>query len=220
MTMPEDPLLERLRRLPRPALDDVASARTLARAETAFAASPGRTEAAAARSRFSRWSVPATLALWGALYAAGAVREIGRLFPASPEPAVAANHRGLSRSTARDLAARDCDARAQFMLNPINKASASTTATTIIMPPLLDALPAAGPSAAVAVWSEVSSDMDPSMQMVVCGTRTLNESEAYVRGGPRHDRGADGGATGACADSVARARTAGMGVATKRSVRL
>src|SRR4029078_11393043 len=56
-----------------------------------------------------------------------------------------------------------------------HKTSATTTATTIITPPLLDALPATGPSATVTVWSEVSSDMDPSMQMVVCGTQTWNE---------------------------------------------
>jgi hypothetical protein len=171
MTTPDDPLLERLRRLPRPALDDVASARTQAQAEAAFAASSPRTTAAP-RARFSRWSVPAALALWGVLYAAGAVREIGRLFPAATaEPAVALRHRGSS-----ELAARDFPERAQFMLNTISKTSASTTATTIIAPPLLDALPATGPSAVVAVWSEVSSDMDPSMQMVVCGTQTLNEA--------------------------------------------
>jgi hypothetical protein len=165
MTTPDDPLLERLRRLPRPALDDVASARTLARAETAFAASSTRTTAAP-RSRFSRWSVPAALALWGVLYAAGALREIGRLFPASTaEPAVALRHRGPS----------DYE-RAQFMLNAISKASASTTTTMIIVPPLPDGLPAPDPSAAVSVWSDVYSDMDPSMQMVVCGTRTLNEA--------------------------------------------
>jgi len=177
MTTPDDPLLERLRRLPRPALDDVASSRTLARAEAAFAAAPPRIEVAA-RARFARWSVPAALALWGVLYAAGAVREIGRLFPAAPasEPAVAARHRGQSDFAASDFAARDFAARAQFMLNAINKASASTTATMIIVPPLPDALPAAGVSVAVPVWSEVSSDMDPSMQMVVCGARTLNEA--------------------------------------------
>jgi hypothetical protein len=171
MKTPDDPLLERLRRLPRPALDDVASARTLGRAEAAFVAAPARTDSAA-RAVFSGWSVPAALALWGALYAAGAVREIGRLFPGAPAaaPAVAARHRGPSV-----FAARDFDARAQFMLNAINKASASTTATMIIVPPLPDALPAAV-SAAVPVWSEVSSDMEPSMQMVVCGTRTLNEA--------------------------------------------
>jgi hypothetical protein len=166
MTTPDDPLLDRLRRLPRPALGDVASARALAQAEAAFVASSTRT-AAARRSRFSRWSVPAALALWGVLYAAGAVREIGRLFPASTaEPAVAVNHRGRS----------DLVPRAQFMLNAISKTSASTTATTIITPPLRDVLPATGPSAVVTVWSEVSSDMDPSMQMVVCGTQTLNEA--------------------------------------------
>jgi hypothetical protein len=174
MTTPDDPLLERLRRLPRPALDDVASARALARAEAAFAASPARTTAR--RSRFSRWAVPVALALWGILYAAGAVREIGRLFPAAAEPAVAVNHRGPSDSAARDSAARDSAARAQFMLNAINKASATTTAMMTIVPPLRDGLPAPDPSAAVSVWSDVYSDMDPSMQMVVCGSRTLNEA--------------------------------------------
>jgi hypothetical protein len=174
MTTP-DPLLERLRRLRRPALDDVAAARSLARAEAAFAAAPPRTENAP-RSHLARWtrgSIPAALALWGVLYAFGAVREIGRLFPGAPagEPAVALRHRGSF-----DLAARDFGGRVQFMLNTINKASASTTATTIITPPLPDALPVAAPAAAGAVWSEVSSDMDPSMQMVVCGSRTLNEA--------------------------------------------
>lgn len=81
--MTNDPLLERLRRLPGPRLDDVTSARTLARAEAAFSAAP------AAR----RWLVPAALAAWALLYAWGALREIGRLFPATARagrPAVAA----------------------------------------------------------------------------------------------------------------------------------
>lgn len=211
MTTPDDPLLERLRRLPRPALDDVASARTLTRAEAAFAASPARTGATAARSRFSRWSVPAALALWGVLYAAGAVREIGRLFPASTaEPAVALHHRGPS-----DLSARDSAARAQFMLNATNKASASTTATTIIIPPLPDVLPAAGPSAAATVWSEVSSDMDPSMQMVVCGTRTLNEARLTF-GADRDTIAAPTAAPPARAPIPSRAR-APSGGASRRS---
>jgi len=93
MTTP-DPLLERLRRLARPTLNDVAAARTLARAEAEFV-SAGRAPAA----RRVRWTVPAALALWGALYSWGAVRELGRLFPAAPAtPAVAANHRGPSGS--------------------------------------------------------------------------------------------------------------------------
>jgi len=205
MTTPDDPLLERLRRLPRPALDDLASARTLAQAEAAFAAPPARA-AAAPRSRFSRWSVPAALALWGVLYAAGAVREIGRLFPASAgEPAVAVNHRGRS----------DFNARAQFMLNAISKTSASTTATTIITPPLLDALPATGPSATVTVWSEVSSDMDPSMQMVVCGTQTLNEARLTF-GADRDTFAAPTAASTARAPIRSRAR-APSGWASRRS---
>ena len=79
MTTP-DPLLERLRRLPRGQIDDVAAARTLARAEAAF------TSAHAARQsplgRLAASLVPAALGLWGLLYAGGAVREISRLFPA------------------------------------------------------------------------------------------------------------------------------------------
>src|SRR4029450_3077384 len=65
MTTP-DPLLERLRQLPRPALDDVAAARTLARAEAAFASD--RDAGPVGRGRFSpprraRAFVPAAPAL-------------------------------------------------------------------------------------------------------------------------------------------------------------
>ena len=81
MTTP-DPLLERLRRLPRAPLDDVAAARTLARAEAAFASADTMPRAATRdRACVTRAWVPAALALWGALYAWGAVRELGRLFP-------------------------------------------------------------------------------------------------------------------------------------------
>ena len=119
MTTP-DPLLERLRQLPRPAPDDIASARTLARAEAAFAAARN-----VARPRVG-WSVPAALALWGALYVVGAARELTRLYPTSAEakPAVAANHRGPS--VGGD----------QFMLNAISNVSARTMATMTIVPPL------------------------------------------------------------------------------------
>lgn len=99
-----DPLFERLRRLPRPAADDLAAARTLARAEAAFAAAhPTRSTARA------RWSLPFALALWGALYLWGAVRELGRLFPSEKRavaPAVALNHRPL---TSRRELARSAD---------------------------------------------------------------------------------------------------------------
>jgi len=226
MTTP-DPLLERLRRLPRPALDDVAAARTLARAETAFAAPQVDT-----RPRRARMWVPAALALWGALYAFGAVRELGRLYAASPEkPAVAINHRGpagLTRgeppSFARRVPSRGVrdplrvpsPINGQFMLNAISNASARTTTTTTIVPPLPDTLRATSRSNAVPVCSDVSSDMDPSMQVVACDTRTRKNVQA--RGGPRHVRGADGGATGARATSAARASSDGSDFATKRSV--
>jgi hypothetical protein len=107
MTTPDDPLLARLSRLPRPRLDDLTGARTLARAEAAFAS------AAVARRPSRRWPVPAALALWGLLYCWGAVREIGRLYPAdrAAKPAVAANHRGPAGVVADD---------AQFMLNAIS----------------------------------------------------------------------------------------------------
>ena len=105
MTTP-DPLLERLRQLPRPAPDDIAAARTLARAEAAFVSARN-----APRARLVGASVPAALALWAALYVWGAVGELGRLFPATPaKPAVAVNHRGPSVQMA-----------AQFMLNAISK---------------------------------------------------------------------------------------------------
>ena len=116
MTTP-DPLLERLRQLPRPAPDDIGAARTLARAEAAFASVPS-----APPARLARVSVPATLALWAALYVWGAINELGRLFPAAPaKPAVAANHRGPSGSD-----------RAQFMLNAISNTSVRTTMTMTI----------------------------------------------------------------------------------------
>lgn len=83
MTTPEpDPVLQRLRALPRPVQDQISAARTLARAEAAFAAAPPVKSATR-----SRWPVPAALALWAALYVWGAVRELGRLFPAANPPA-------------------------------------------------------------------------------------------------------------------------------------
>ena len=153
MTTP-DPLLERLRQLPRPAPDDIASARTLARAEAAFAAARN-----VARPRVG-WSVPAALALWGALYVVGAARELTRLYPTSAEakPAVAANHRGPS--VGGD----------QFMLNAISNVSARTMATMTIVPPLPDTLRATSLSSVVPLCPDVSSDMDPSMQVVACDT--------------------------------------------------
>lgn len=165
MTTP-DPLLERLRRLPRAPLDDVAAARTLARAESAFASANtkagGRSHIATTTGWLTRAWVPAALALWGTLYAWGAVRELGRLFPAAPaQPAVAANHRGP------DGFATD----GQFMLNAISKARAMTTATMTIVPLRPDTFRATSLSVAVPVCSEVSSDMDPSMQVVACDTR-------------------------------------------------
>jgi len=102
MTTPGDPLLERLRRLQGPQLDDVTAARTLARAEAAFASASDAHAGAPARR--ARWPVPAALALWGALYFWGAVREMGRLFPAerTARSAVAAEilRQGARRSPA------------------------------------------------------------------------------------------------------------------------
>ncbi len=199
MTTP-DPLLERLRQLPRPALDDVAAARTMARAEAAFAAPPAET-----RPRRARAWLPAALALWGALYAFGAVRELSRIYPASTaQPAAAMNHRGPANF------------HPQFMLKATSNASARTTIITTIVPPRPDTLRATSRSNAVPVCSDVSSDMDPSMQVVACDTRTQKDVQA--RGGPRHVRGADGGATGARATSAARASSDGTDVATRRSV--
>ena len=74
--MTKDSLLERLGQLPRPALDDVASARALARAESAYAAGAPR------RRDRGRWLVPAALVLWGGLYLVGATRELRRRYPA------------------------------------------------------------------------------------------------------------------------------------------
>ena len=197
-----DPLLERLRQLPRPALDDVAAARTQARAETAFGAPQVEP-----RPRRARAWIPAALALWGALYAFGAVRELGRIYPASTaQPAVAVNHRGPA----------NFDDLSQFMLKATSNASARTTIITTIVPPRPDTLRATSRSNAVPVCSDVSSDMDPSMQVVACDTRTRMNVQA--RGGPRHVRGADGGATGARATSAARASSDGSDFATKRSV--
>ena len=205
MTTP-DPLLERLSQLPRARLDDVASARTLARAEAAYTSAHA---AVAGRSRVARRSIPLALALWGAVYAFGAVRQLGRLFAsgAGAAPAVASCHRGAS----------DCHAGLQFMLNAINKTSARTTTTMTIAPPFPATLWAISRSTALPVWSDLSSDMEPSMQ-IVC-LRYPNATRSYVvRGGPRHDRGAEGGAVGVRATAIARASTDGPGAATKRSV--
>ena len=133
MTTP-DPLLERLRQLPRPAPDDIAAARTLARAEAAFVSARN-----APRARLVGASVPAALALWAVLYVWGAVGELGRLFPAAPaKPAVAVNHRGPSGANG-----------GQFMLNAISNASARTMATMTIAPPFPDTLRATSLSSAV-----------------------------------------------------------------------
>ena len=202
MTTP-DPLLERLRRLPRPTLDDVAAARTLARAEATFASAPARRAEAATRSGWARWTMPAALALWGALYSWGAVRALGRLYPAAPAtPAVASNHRGPS----------GFDAGAQFMLNAMSKVSARTTTTMTSVPLLPDTLLATSRSVAVPVWSEVSSDMDPSMQVVACEPRLPN-----VRFGAGRDTiAAPRAAQPACAPLRSRAR-APSGWARRRS---
>jgi len=157
MTIP-DPLLDRLRRLRRPAPDDITAARTLARAEAAFAAARRRPRAA-----LSRWSVPAALALWGVVYAWGAVRELGRLFPTEvkAQPAVAVDHRGPAR----------VDSGAQFMLNAISNASARTTATMTMTPLFPDTLRATSRSNAVPFCSDVfSEDMDLSLKGVACDT--------------------------------------------------
>lgn len=161
MTTP-DPLLERLGQLPRPAPDDIAAARTLAGAEAAFVSARN-----APRARLVGASVPAALALWAALYVWGAVGELGRLFPAAPaKPAVAVNHRGPSGAQGAN--------GGQFMLNAINNASARTMATMTIAPPFPDTLRATSLSSAVPVCSDVSSDMDLSLQGVACDTRRPN----------------------------------------------
>jgi hypothetical protein len=112
MTNPDDPLLERLRRLPGARLDDFTAAGTLARAEVAFASAAAGGVAAPRRPR-ARWAIPAALALWGAIYSWGAARELGRLFATErpAKPAVAANHRGPA----------DVGRGAQFTLNAISK---------------------------------------------------------------------------------------------------
>ena len=70
-----DPLLERLQGLRRDLLDDVAAARTLARAEAALAAAPP------ARPRLARgWLVPAALALWSVFYVGSALGALRAVF--------------------------------------------------------------------------------------------------------------------------------------------
>jgi hypothetical protein len=81
----DDPLLARLRALPPARLDDVAAARTLARAEAALAAPAARAPVPWHR----RWLVPAALVVWGALYAARAVGELARVYPATASTTVA-----------------------------------------------------------------------------------------------------------------------------------
>jgi hypothetical protein len=193
MTTP-DPLLERLRRLSRPSLDDVAAARTLARTEAAFAAPQ-----AERRPQRARLWVPAALALWGALYAFSALRELGRLYPAAPaKPAVAVNHRGPSGADddrvgnpqrvpepCRDDARRAKlagSSRDQFMLSAISNVSARTTMMTTIAPPRFDTLRAVSGSIALPVCSDVSSDMEASMQVVACDTRMPNGRTTFGAG--------------------------------------
>lgn len=94
MTTP-DPLFERLRGLRRPTLDDVAAARTLARAEEAFTTSFTNARPGRGTGR-PRWPVPAALVLWSALYIWGAIGALGRIFPAerhSAPQAIAFNYR-------------------------------------------------------------------------------------------------------------------------------
>ena len=99
MTTPDDLLLERLRRLPGARLDDVSAARTLARAEAAFA-SAAADAGIGARPPRARRMVPAALAMWAVLYGGCAVRELGRLFPAAGRAVVAAIHRGRALESA------------------------------------------------------------------------------------------------------------------------
>lgn len=75
-TRTPDPLLDRLRQLPRATLDDVSAARTLARAEASFATTP-----VAGPNLLRRWLAPTALACWGLLYLWGSVRELRRIFP-------------------------------------------------------------------------------------------------------------------------------------------
>lgn len=80
-----DPLLERLRALPSTRLDDVTSARTLARAEALLpdAGRLARAKRRSASSWLSRCLLPAALVAWGMLYVWGAVEALTRLFPGS-----------------------------------------------------------------------------------------------------------------------------------------
>jgi hypothetical protein len=82
---PGDPLLQRLRHLPRIAPDDVAAARTLAAAEAALRPAPPAAPATATAG-VMRWAMPLALAAWGALYTWGALGELGRLYPGSGGP--------------------------------------------------------------------------------------------------------------------------------------
>jgi len=168
MTTP-DPLLEQLRRMPRPQVDDVTAARTLARAEAAFSSAPAPARAPAAGH--TAWLVPAALAIWGVVYTGGAAREISRLFPAQAEakPAVASHHRGSS----------GFERGAQFMLNANSKTSATTTAITTIAPPRP---PVLGASALADVSCEMSSDMDPSLTLVAGTTRLPDVRRGADRG--------------------------------------
>src|SRR5262249_49282850 len=123
--------------------------------------------------------------------------EVGRLFPSESagKPAVAVNHRGPS----------DFSTRGQFMLKAISKTRARTTTAMTTVPPRPDTLRAISTSISRPVRSDVSSDMDLSLQGLA--SRYANAEGNYARGGPRQERGADGGAIGACAASGTRPKT-------------
>jgi hypothetical protein len=182
---PRDPLLARLRRLPRIAPDDVAAARTLARAEAELRPVP-----AAARARGARWLMPMALAAWGALYAWGAIGEIGRLYPdaggprrlAAAGPGPASVHVQGHEQHQRKHDGDDDD---HATLAPRLRHVAVLVRRFVGHGSLLRK----ELSARAHTWRARARES---------GLIESDYADAAA-GGPRQDRGADGGATGACA---------------------
>jgi hypothetical protein len=192
---PTDPVLQRLRRLPRIAPDDVAAARTLAAAEAALHPAPPAVPATAT-ARVMRWAMPLALATWGTLYTWGALGELGRLFPGSGGPRRLAAVAGApSPVPLVHVQRHEQDQRH----DDDDDDHHATFAPRIGTAGLLRRLIGHGFIGHVNLLSRWFG----AHTRHTGGARAHDDSRTtggrYAAGGPRHDRGADGGASGACA---------------------
>jgi len=200
-TDPPDPLLQRLRRLPRLAPDDVATARTLAAAEAAFGSAPVPATTAApatATARLMRWVMPLALAAWGALYTWGALGELGRLYPGNGGPrqlaAVAGPPSAIGLLHVED---HEQDQRQDDGDDDHHAALAPRRGRAVLLRGFIGH-GFIGHGYLLSKWFGAHARHTDGARSHDCrNSRTTGGR--YAAGGPRQDRGAAGGATGACA---------------------